>query len=77
MAYEFWCAMRKKNGADDPQPPDAVFHGVRDFELKEGKFLKDLKMAMRKYFPDVADEVMELCLKGPHESAGPPAGTAK
>ena len=65
QAYWFWCAMREKNGADDPQPPNAVFHGTHDFELKEGPFLRHLKIGMNKYFRDIAEEVMKLCLEGP------------
>lgn len=66
QAYRFWCAMREKNGADDPDPPDAVFHAAPDFQLKEGPFLRNLRMGMRKYFRDIADDVMGLCLDGPH-----------
>jgi hypothetical protein len=64
-AYGFWCAIRKKTGADDPKNPDAVFHGARDFNLAEGSFLRALRMGMRKYFPGFGDEVMQLCLEGP------------
>ena len=65
-AHQFWSDMRKKTGANDTtQFPDAVFHGTRDFELKEGLFLRNLKMNMRKYFRDITDEVTELCLNGP------------
>jgi hypothetical protein len=66
QAYRFWRAMREKTGACDPALPDAVFHGARDFELNEGPFLRSLRSSMRKYFRDIADEVMELCLGGPH-----------
>jgi hypothetical protein len=64
QAYAFWCSMREKNGADDPQPPDAVFHAARDFKLQEA-FLRSLKMGMRKYFRDIAEDMMQLCLQGP------------
>lgn len=63
-AYRFWRAMREKNGAENPEPFDAIFHGSRDFELKD-PFLRNLKMDMRKYFGDLTDDVMKLCLQGP------------
>jgi hypothetical protein len=66
QAYRFWCGMREKNGASDPAPPDAVFHATRDFQLNEEPFLRYLRMGMRKYFRDIAEEVMALCLEGPH-----------
>jgi Predicted nucleotide-binding protein containing TIR-like domain len=65
QAYWFWCAMREKNGAEDPQPANAVFHGAQDFELREGSFMRHLKIGMNKYFRDIAGEVMQLCLEGP------------
>jgi hypothetical protein len=64
-AYEFWCATRAKSGAEYSDPADAVFHGARGFELKEGRFLQDLRMGMRKYYREIAEEVMGLCLQGP------------
>ncbi len=64
-AYWFWCAVRERNGADDPQSPNAVFHGSHDFELEEGPFLRHLKIGMNKYFREIAKEVLELCLEGP------------
>jgi hypothetical protein len=42
----------------NPEPPEAVFHGAGDFELKEGQFLRNLKMGMRKYSRDIGEEVM-------------------
>lgn len=65
QAYRFWCAMREKYCAYDAQAPDAVFHGAGDFELNGGLFLANLETRMRRYFGDVADEVMGLCLRGP------------
>ncbi len=64
QAYRFWCAKRKYR-AGDPECPDAIFHAGRDFELNDGPFLRNLKMGMRKYFRDSANEIMDLCLKGP------------
>jgi hypothetical protein len=55
----------RQNGAETPEPFDAVFHASRDFELKD-PFLRNLKMDMRKYFGDLTNEVMKLCLEGPH-----------
>jgi CAP12/Pycsar effector protein, TIR domain len=63
-AYDFWREMRVKNDADEPKPPYAVFHGARDFQLKD-PFLTYLKMGMSKYFPGIAEEVCKLCLEGP------------
>ena len=64
-AYRFWRAMREKNGAENPEPFDAVFHASHGFELKD-PFLRNLRMDMRKYFGDLTDDVMKLCLEGPH-----------
>jgi hypothetical protein len=62
-AYRFWRAIREKNGAKNPEPFDAVFHGSRDFELRN-PFLRNLKMDMRKYFGDLTDECDETLLGG-------------
>jgi len=64
-AYRFWCTMREKNGAENPEPFGAVFHGSRNFELKD-PFVSNLKINMLKYFGDLTDEVMKLCLEGAH-----------
>jgi hypothetical protein len=69
QAYRFWDDVRQKNGAYNPQPPGAVFHGGRGFELKEGPFLMELRSAMHLYFFEISDEVMKLCLEG-----APPSG---
>jgi hypothetical protein len=55
-----------------------VFHGVREFNLKEGPFLNNLAMNMRKYFPDIGDEVLGICVGGPDykQKKVMPAGTA-
>ena len=82
-AYNFWTEMRRKKGADNPNPGIAMFHGGRAFELKKGSFLNNLTMGMRKYFPDYGDEVLQICLgadytqkQGVPEAAGagPDAG---
>jgi hypothetical protein len=64
-AYDFWIAKRKKEGADNPCPGKGVFHGAREFKLDEGPFLNNLTMNMRKYFPDIGDAVLKICLAGP------------
>ena len=64
-AYRFWCAMKEQNGVDDPASPDAIFHGGRGFELNQGPFRRALSMGMRKYFRDISEEVLGLCLGGP------------
>jgi hypothetical protein len=71
-AHSFWDEMREKKGAGNPDPGEAVFHGSRNFELKKGRFLNMLTIRMRKYFPEIGDQVLQLCL-GP-ESSIPSAG---
>ncbi len=61
-AYDFWTEMRQKKGAENPDPGESMFHGGREFELKEGPFLNNLAMGMRKYFPGFGDAVFKLCL---------------
>jgi CAP12/Pycsar effector protein, TIR domain len=76
-AYNFWTEMRKKKGADNPDPGIAMFHGGRVFELKKGPFLNNLTMGMRKYFPDYGDEVLQICLGSDYtQNQGVPAGAA-
>jgi hypothetical protein len=61
-AYNFWNEIRKKKGADTQDPGASIFHGTNDCQLKEGAFLRTLAMGMRKYFPDIGDQVLALCL---------------
>ena len=61
-AYDFWTEMREKKGAENPDPGELMFHGGREFELKDCPFLNNLAMGMRKYFPEFGDEVLKLCL---------------
>jgi hypothetical protein len=63
-AYRFWCMTKERNMVDCQDSPDAVFHRGRDFENEE-TFKRNLSMGMRRYFGDIADEVMGLCLYGP------------
>jgi hypothetical protein len=64
-ANRFWRAVKKENRVDSPDSPDAIFHGGREFELNDGSFRRALAMSMRKYFPDIAEIVMGICLNGP------------
>jgi hypothetical protein len=83
-AYRFWRAVKEQNRVDNPDSPDAIFHGGRNFGLNEGGFRAALTKGMRIYFRDIAETVMGLCLSGPDyqpekhlrpgapASAGPP-----
>ncbi len=61
-AHNFWNEVRQKKGTDTSDPGAAIFHGTNDFELKEGPFLRTLAIGMRKYFPNIGDQVLSLCL---------------
>lgn len=67
-AYQFWAEVRKARGAVTPQPPRAVFYGVPGFNISDGDFFKTLKNSVRLYFPQMEEDVMRLCLRGPPES---------
>lgn len=64
-AYQFWCAVKQQNRVDDPESPGAIFHAGQNFSLSELTFRRNLTMGMRKYFGDIADDVIGLCLEGP------------
>ena len=66
-ANRFWRDAIEKRGADDPIPRDAVFHGARNFNLKEEEFYSRLRREMRNNFSDFEDQVLRLCLEGPQE----------
>jgi hypothetical protein len=67
-ANGFWCETKEKKGADDPVPRDALFYGVRGFNLKKEAFYRPMHREMLNYFPDIGDQMLELCLKGVHGS---------
>ncbi len=69
-AYRFWCMTKKRNRVDDQGSPGAIFHPGRDFGLDEGIFQRHLSMAMRRYFGDIAEDVMGLCVHGPDYERG-------
>jgi hypothetical protein len=64
-AYRFWRDVKVQNGVDNLASRDAIFHGGRDFVLNDGDFRAVLTQGMRKYFRDIGETVMELCLNGP------------
>jgi hypothetical protein len=66
-AYDFWTEARKKQGAEYPEPPKAVFHGTPGFNVKEGTFYTMLKREMGTYFPSMDEEIMKFCLDGPQD----------
>jgi hypothetical protein len=63
-ANEFWAKAKKKTGADNPMPPSAMFHTVRPFELNQEPFLTNLRRETLSRFPEIGEQVLELCLKG-------------
>jgi hypothetical protein len=63
--YNFWVEVREARGALDPQPPKAVFYGAPGFNITQDPFFSILKRTVERYFPEMGDEVMNLCLKGP------------
>ena len=66
-AYEFWDGVRNKECKERPDVStvsQAVFHATGGIELKN-EFVLNLKSGMKKYFGDIADRVMKLCLEGP------------
>jgi Predicted nucleotide-binding protein containing TIR-like domain len=65
QAYRFWTTIKLQNRVDDPVAPDAILHGGRDFGLEESNFQRALLMGMRRYFSSIADDIMDLCLRGP------------
>lgn len=64
-AYRFWCAVKDQNRVDNPESPYAIFHRGQNFNLNEDTFKRNLTMGMRKYFGEIADDVIGLCLNGP------------
>jgi hypothetical protein len=64
-AYRFWCMTKARNGVDNQDSPDAIFHRGRDFGPGEGIFNRNLSMGMRRYFSEIAEDVMGLCVHGP------------
>jgi hypothetical protein len=64
-ANEFWGKTKKKTGADNPQPRLAMFHAVDPFKLDKEPFFSGLRREMLNTFPEIGEQVLELCLKGP------------
>jgi hypothetical protein len=64
-AYQFWRMTKERNNVEEQDVPYAIFHPGRDFGTNEGAFHKNLRMAMRRYFGDIAEDVMGLCANGP------------
>jgi hypothetical protein len=64
-AYRFWCMTKERNRVENQDLPEAIFHHGRDFELNDGTFKSHLSMGMRRYFGDIAEKVMGLCIYGP------------
>jgi hypothetical protein len=64
-AYRFWRMTKERNMVDNQDAPYAIFHRGRDFGLNEEAFERNLSMGMRRYFGDIAEDVMGLCLFGP------------
>ena len=64
-AYRFWCMTKERNKVDHQELPEAIFHPGRDFGHDEGAFKRNLSMGMRRYFSDIAEDIMGLCFDGP------------
>jgi hypothetical protein len=61
-AYRIWTGLEKSLGHCDI-PSNAIFCGTSGFEMKED-FYKTLKIGIKKSFPDIDGEVVELCCAG-------------
>jgi len=66
-ARSFWSRTREHQGANDPEPREAIFHAAKNFSLQEEPFFGRLQSEMMSQFPDIGKEVLELCLKGPQK----------
>ena len=70
-AHQFWdrfpllrIKTKEKAGADNQTARLAVFHAVDPFELDKEPFFSKLRRETLYMFPEIGEQVLELCLKG-------------
>jgi Predicted nucleotide-binding protein containing TIR-like domain len=65
-ANEFWAKIKRRTGADNPEPRSAMFHEVHPFKLSNDPFFGRLRREMLNAFPEIGEQVLEMCLEGPN-----------
>ncbi len=67
-AHQFWNKIKEKTRADKPTLRLPLFHAVEPFKLDNEPFFSRLRRETFNMFPEIGEQVLDLCVKGPSES---------